>query len=577
MCIHPAGLYEYSRGGSGQGRSISWTAANMPLAIGYAGGPAIAFIYDSEHNRIQQGGGWNGSSYDRVTTYVTDPVSGAIFELYTSNSGSLRIARDYIVADGKQVAVQMTSTLSGSGTSIMLYQHQDALGSVIAVSDDTGLVREVDAYDPWGKRRFIDGRDDPANALSSVTPRGYTTQEMLPDVGLIHMNGRIYDPFVGRFLSADPTVEAQYNPQNWNRYSYVGNNPLRFTDPTGYCFLGCFYNNPIFRTIAAIAVAVTGQEYVLPELLGINGVSAAVISGSAAGAVQSESLQGALLGGASAAAFFGVGEVKGALGIANHSIASVALHGVVGGLVSVAGGGKFQSGFLAAGFADLAGPDPVGPGAPTEQLAANAAQAAIAGGIGSILGGGKFANGALTGAFGYLYNDLKHEKLPNGEEVTEGVNDTVGPLDFITGLASAVRYGIAKIGVFFGTEGIGEATIALEAPASGTVQAWSGTITSGAVPDGGMTAFRVWGGESAQAGAWLSPIAPESSGAARSLLSLPPGNSAELISRVQIPGGTQIQFGNAAAAFGQTGGGVQIQLLQRIPLTNFGTGARLPH
>jgi hypothetical protein len=117
---------------------------------------------------------------------------------------------------------------------------------------------------------------------------------------------------------------------------------------------------------------------------------------------------------------------------------------------------------------------------------------------------------------------------------------------------------------------------ALEAPAVGTVQAWSGSITAGAVPEGGMTAFRVWGGESAQAGSWLSPVAPESASAARSLLALPAENSAAFISEVTIPAGTQIQFGTAASAFGQAGGGIQIQLLERIPLSNFGPGVPLP-
>jgi RHS repeat-associated protein len=119
------------------------------------------------------------------------------------------------------------------------------------------------------------------------------------------------------------------------------------------------------------------------------------------------------------------------------------------------------------------------------------------------------------------------------------------------------------------------AAAALQAPASGTVQAWSGKITAGAVPEGGMTAFRIWGGESVEAGSWLSPIAPESSSAARDLLALPSGNTAEFISPVQIPAGTHIQFGTAAGAFGQTGGGTQIQLLERIPLSSFGPATRL--
>jgi hypothetical protein len=136
----------------------------------------------------------------------------------------------------------------------------------------------------------------------------------------------------------------------------------------------------------------------------------------AAGAIQSESLQGALLGGASAAAVYGVGSAKGplgnALGISARSTGAVtlsaAMHGTVGGLVSVAQGGKFQSGFLAAGLSDYAGPDIVSNDATFSEKAAATVQAAVVGGIGSVLGGGKFANGAVTGAFGYLFNYLSH-------------------------------------------------------------------------------------------------------------------------------------------------------------------------
>lgn len=63
--------------------------------------------------------------------------------------------------------------------------------------------------------------------------RGYTGHEHL-DFGLIHMNGRVYDPRWGRFLQADPIIQSPYDLQNYNRYSYVMNNPLSFTDPTGF-------------------------------------------------------------------------------------------------------------------------------------------------------------------------------------------------------------------------------------------------------------------------------------------------------------------------------------------------------
>jgi filamentous hemagglutinin len=177
-------------------------------------------------------------------------------------------------------------------------------------------------------------------------------------------------------------------------------------------------------------------------------------------------------------------------------------------------------------------------------------------------------------------------------------NTTLNASTFsLPGMADYVPYfsysnpTIGSIGELYGAVGLSEiatsgvsgtvatnstAVGALPAPPAGTVQAWSGSITAGTVPDGGMTAYRIWGGGSTQAGSWLSPIPLESTSAAQSLLALPPANAAEFISTVQIPGGTQIQFGTAASAFGQTGGGIQIQLLQRIPLSSFGPGVPLP-
>lgn len=65
------------------------------------------------------------------------------------------------------------------------------------------------------------------------TNRGFTDHEHLDGIGLIHMNGRVYDPVIGRFLSPDPWIQDPNNSQSFNRYSYVWNNPLRYTDPTG--------------------------------------------------------------------------------------------------------------------------------------------------------------------------------------------------------------------------------------------------------------------------------------------------------------------------------------------------------
>ncbi len=69
---------------------------------------------------------------------------------------------------------------------------------------------------------------------TSITTRGFTGHEQIDAVGLVHMNGRVYESTLGRFLSADPIVEAIDNLQTYNRYSYVRNNPVTLTDPSGF-------------------------------------------------------------------------------------------------------------------------------------------------------------------------------------------------------------------------------------------------------------------------------------------------------------------------------------------------------
>jgi RHS repeat-associated protein len=71
-------------------------------------------------------------------------------------------------------------------------------------------------------------------AGSHETERGYTGHEHFDTVGLIHMNGRVQDPTLGRFISADPLIQAPFNTQSHNRYSYVWNNPTSYIDPSGF-------------------------------------------------------------------------------------------------------------------------------------------------------------------------------------------------------------------------------------------------------------------------------------------------------------------------------------------------------
>jgi RHS repeat-associated protein len=124
------------------------------------------------------------------------------------------------------------------------YRHGDRLNSLDAVTDSTGneIAADLHGYDPFGKPRGYDWRPKlgaaferlHASEVGVTTNNGFTTHEHLDEVYLIHMNGRVYDYRMGRFLSVDPIISNPANSQSINPYSYIGNNPLSGVDPTGY-------------------------------------------------------------------------------------------------------------------------------------------------------------------------------------------------------------------------------------------------------------------------------------------------------------------------------------------------------
>ena len=116
----------------------------------------------------------------------------------------------------------------------MYYIFKDHQGSLAAVVHGNTVERL--SYDAWGRRRNPIGF-----GYSNVThtfDRGYTLHEHYDDFDLINMNGRLYDPVLGRMLSPDIAIQDEHNSQAYNRYSYCFNNPLRFTDPSGYVVRG---------------------------------------------------------------------------------------------------------------------------------------------------------------------------------------------------------------------------------------------------------------------------------------------------------------------------------------------------
>ena len=135
------------------------------------------------------------------------------------------ITREFYYLDGGAIIVKQNGEFKP-------YQaFTDNLGSILSVVDEKGEKVFEASYDAWGKQtknlKFT-------NMLN--LHRGYTGHEMLNEFGIINMNGRLYDPVLGRFFSPDNYVQAPNNSQNFNRYSYCLNNPLKYTDPSGEFF-----------------------------------------------------------------------------------------------------------------------------------------------------------------------------------------------------------------------------------------------------------------------------------------------------------------------------------------------------
>jgi RHS repeat-associated protein len=349
--------------------------------------------------------------------------SGVLIEQFSGSGGSTQW-NNYLFAGGQLVGMHVE--MSG-GTINTRYFNKDHLGSIAVITDETGTVLERLSYDAWGKRRHADGTDDPTGSITSQTSRGFTGHEELDSIGLVHMNGRVYDPLLARFGVPDPITENPFGTQGWNRYSYVGNSPVNFTDPSGYCFMGCFWKPifgglqsllqrvPIVGSILEIAAAALCATPLAPVCAGL---AAAFITGVTTGKL-GLALKAGLISTLTAVAFTAVGdETLGpqhsmpGFGSPTH-LANIAGHALVGCVSSVASGGTCRSGGLAAA-AGAAGSPLIAaefPDAKTDpgQMFGGTAASGVLGGLGSVAGGGKFANGAVTGAFGYLFNASLHQ------------------------------------------------------------------------------------------------------------------------------------------------------------------------
>ena len=328
---------------SSDGRTVAWATFDKPTSIA-KGGHTTAFAYAPDRSRFRRID--SNAQGDTTTLYV-----GGV-EKITHPDDSTEIKR-YIGGVVIETEGPAIGTCPADATRYVLRDH---LGSVDVLTDSLGNEVKSVSFDAWGRPRnpadWTELTDMEAMTIDRCdTRRGFTDHEMLDAVGVIHMNGRIYDPTLARFLQSDPYVQFPTNLQSHNRYSYVMNNPLAYTDPSGHL---------AFSLAATVFLAKTSLDIGLVAAiatLSAAGFADALVQGASFG----QALQAGFLSGISAAAFSGIGGYLGsnfsgtfAAGLSPGGFAlKVLFHGTVGGITSVLGGGRFGHGFASGGVTAL--------------------------------------------------------------------------------------------------------------------------------------------------------------------------------------------------------------------------------
>ena len=230
--VKTAGSNSYSYDANGNvitrnGSTLGWTSYDRPSRIDNGTG-TVSYLWYGPDRRL-----WRQEAYSAGANETTVYV-GELLEKVTKDG--VTSWKHYVEAPTGTAAVYLRRS---DGTASTYYLTHDHLGSTDKVLDASGgIVTVAESFTALGARRGANwqGTPTPAElaAIASTTRDGFTGHVMLDNVGLVHMQGRVYDPAIGRFLSVDPVVRDVAAPQSWNGYGYVEGRVLSATDPTGY-------------------------------------------------------------------------------------------------------------------------------------------------------------------------------------------------------------------------------------------------------------------------------------------------------------------------------------------------------
>ena len=188
-----------------------------------------SFTYNPEAQRakmvVQQSGNTILTRWYSGSSYVKETAGG--------------VTKQYTFIGGDVYTAPVVAIKTGTGTPVYYYLLRDYLGSITHVVNTSKTTVAEYSYDAWGRTRNPSTWDNftpGSEPALFVAGRGFTGHEHMPWFNSINMNGRVYDPLIGQFLSPDNCIQDPEFTQNYNRYTYCLNNPLRYTDPSGYTY-----------------------------------------------------------------------------------------------------------------------------------------------------------------------------------------------------------------------------------------------------------------------------------------------------------------------------------------------------
>ncbi|AUD61210.1 hypothetical protein AYJ58_17770 [Shewanella sp. Pdp11] len=370
-------------------RTLTYSSYDLVTNIA-KGNESSRFKYDAARQRYER---YDVKLEDGVLAYYTTYYVDGAYEKVVRTGGGKAALTEQKLYVGNLVITKR----SNNSTDSFLYLHKDHQGSTTTITDAAGNSVQQFVYDPWGKQTAVFDTGLLANYTTPATTKGYTGHEHISHLDLIHMNGRIYDATIGRFMQADPFIQAPSDTQSYNRYSYVKNNPMSYTDPSGF----------FFKRLYKALMDIGGVTFIHRQIAKVEGLGSAIQIGLnyipffgqlasahfafdasfvATGSLSSAFKSGAISYVASSLATSGINGVEGFV-----------VRSVAGGIFNVVQGGEFGHGFIASGVGILGaqGAGMLGISGVVGQTLASA----VIGGTASQLSGGKFANGAMTAAF----------------------------------------------------------------------------------------------------------------------------------------------------------------------------------